>query len=161
MEALRCLPPTFEPRVSQHMDDIIAMIQTIVDKGAAYEVEGGDVYFHVPSSESYGELSGRRPEDNEAGAGGRVALDDRKRDPADFALWKATKEGEGVSWDSPWGKGRPGWHIECSAMISALLGETIDIHGGGADLVFPHHENEIAQSRAAHGKDGCTCQFVK
>ena len=98
MEVLRCLPPTFEPRVSQHMDDIIAMIQTIIDKGAAYEVEGGDVYFHVPASATYGELSGRRLEDNEAGAGGRVALDERKRNQADFALWKATKEGEGVAW---------------------------------------------------------------
>jgi len=147
MDALYVERATFEPRVTEHMDDIVAFIETLVDKGAAYQKEG-DVFFAVDSFEGYGKLSGRSLEDMEAGA--RVDVDKRKNNPFDFALWKSAKPGE-PSWDSPWGKGRPGWHIECSAMSSKLLGKTFDIHGGGKDLVFPHHENEIAQSESATG----------
>ncbi|CAN6167964.1 unnamed protein product [Urochloa humidicola] len=145
MANLQCLPPSVEPRVSDHIDQIISMIKQILDNNCAYVV-GGDVYFSVDNFPEYGELSGRKLDDNRAGE--RVAVDERKRNPADFALWKAAKDGE-PWWDSPWGPGRPGWHIECSAMSAHYLGHSFDIHGGGEDLIFPHHENEIAQSRAA------------
>ncbi|NP_001384102.1 cysteine--tRNA ligase CPS1, chloroplastic/mitochondrial [Zea mays] len=145
MANLQCLPPSVEPRVSDHVDEIINMIKQILDNRCAYVV-GGDVYFSVDNFPEYGELSGRKLDDNRAGE--RVAVDERKRNPADFALWKAAKDGE-PWWDSPWGPGRPGWHIECSAMSAHYLGHSFDIHGGGEDLIFPHHENEIAQSRAA------------
>ncbi|PWA49090.1 Aminoacyl-tRNA synthetase, class 1a, anticodon-binding [Artemisia annua] len=148
MGYLHCLPPTVEPRVSDHMPQIIDMIKQIIDNGRAYRVEG-DVYFSVDEFPQYGRLSGRNLKDNRAGE--RVAVDSRKRNPADFALWKSAKEGEPF-WESPWGPGRPGWHIECSAMSAAYLGYTFDIHGGGMDLIFPHHENEIAQSCAACDK---------
>ncbi|XP_026426158.1 cysteine--tRNA ligase CPS1 homolog, chloroplastic/mitochondrial-like isoform X2 [Papaver somniferum] len=148
MEYLHCLPPTMEPYVSDHMVQIIDMIKKILDNGCAYRVDG-DVYFSVEQFPNYGQLSGRKLEDNRAGE--RVAVDSRKKNPADFALWKSAKEGEPF-WESPWGPGRPGWHIECSAMSAAYLGHTFDIHGGGMDLVFPHHENEIAQSCAACDK---------
>ncbi|MCG8424799.1 MAG: cysteine--tRNA ligase [Proteobacteria bacterium] len=141
--------PDVEPRVSTHIDDIIALVEQIIERGAAYDVDG-DVYFSVESFPEYGKLSGQSIEDLRAGA--RVEVDQRKRAPGDFALWKAAKPGE-LSWDSPWGKGRPGWHIECSAMTIRHLGETFDIHGGGKDLIFPHHENEMAQSQAARGTD--------
>lgn len=147
MASLGALPPTLEPKVTGHMDDIIAMVTALIDRGHAYQTADG-IYFHVPSMPDYGQLSGRNLEDNQAGA--RVDVDSHKRDPADFALWKAAKPGEPF-WDAPFGAGRPGWHIECSAMIEANLGLTIDIHGGGHDLIFPHHENEIAQSQCAHG----------
>jgi cysteinyl-tRNA synthetase len=136
------------PRVSGHMPEIIEMIDTLIKNGNAYVVEG-DVYFEVRSFSAYGRLSGRSLDDLRAGA--RVEVDSRKRDPLDFALWKAAKPGE-PSWESSWGPGRPGWHIECSAMSLKYLGEGFDIHGGGFDLIFPHHENEIAQSEAATGK---------
>eukprot|EP00241_Pyramimonas_parkeae_P001508 CAMPEP_0114262438 /NCGR_PEP_ID=MMETSP0058-20121206/21805_1 /TAXON_ID=36894 /ORGANISM="Pyramimonas parkeae, CCMP726" /LENGTH=485 /DNA_ID=CAMNT_0001378309 /DNA_START=319 /DNA_END=1776 /DNA_ORIENTATION=- len=145
MALLNCLPPSVEPKVTENIEQIVAMIGTIVANGHAYAAQG-DVYFHVPSLEGYGQLSGRKMDDNRAGE--RVAVDSRKKNSADFALWKAAKEGE-LSWPSPWGPGRPGWHIECSAMSERILGPVIDIHGGGADLVFPHHENELAQSKAA------------
>ncbi|KAM7509339.1 hypothetical protein LguiA_019792 [Lonicera macranthoides] len=145
MVDLQCLPPTHQPRVSDHMDQIRNMIAQIISNGCAYPVDG-DVYFSVDNSPNYGRLSGRKLEDNRAGE--RVAVDSRKRNPADFALWKAAKPGE-PSWDSPWGPGRPGWHIECSAMSAEYLTYSFDIHGGGMDLIFPHHENEIAQSCAA------------
>ncbi|KAK9279679.1 hypothetical protein L1049_013359 [Liquidambar formosana] len=145
MVYLHCLPPSVEPRVSDHMPQIIDMIKQILDNGCAYQIDG-DVYFAVDKFPEYGRLSGRKLEDNRAGE--RVAVDSRKKNPADFALWKSAKEGE-PSWESPWGPGRPGWHIECSAMSAAYLGYSFDIHGGGMDLVFPHHENEIAQSCAA------------
>lgn len=137
------------PRVSEHMDDIIAMISKLIENGHAYELDG-DVYYRVQSFEHYGELSHRSLDDMMAGA--RIEVDDRKENPMDFALWKAAKPGE-PSWDSPWGKGRPGWHIECSAMSLKYLGEPFDFHGGGSDLIFPHHENEIAQTEACcnHG----------
>lgn len=134
------------PRVSEHIEDIIQTVKTLIDNGYAYEVEG-DVYYSVEKFERYGELSGRNLEDMLAGA--RVDVDDRKHNPMDFALWKAAKPGE-PSWTSPWGEGRPGWHIECSTMSMKYLGESFDFHGGGSDLIFPHHENEIAQS------EGCT-----
>ncbi|XP_039117796.1 cysteine--tRNA ligase, chloroplastic/mitochondrial isoform X2 [Dioscorea cayenensis subsp. rotundata] len=145
MTHLQCLSPTVEPRVTTHMNQIIDMIKQIIDNGCAYTING-DVYFSVDKFPSYGRLSGRRLDDNQAGK--RVAVDARKQNPADFALWKSAKEGEPY-WESPWGPGRPGWHIECSAMSAAYLGHSFDIHGGGMDLVFPHHENEIAQSCAA------------
>lgn len=134
------------PRVSEHIEDIIQTVKSLIDNGYAYEVEG-DVYYSVEKFERYGELSGRNLEDMLAGA--RVDVDDRKHNPMDFALWKAAKPGE-PSWTSPWGEGRPGWHIECSTMSMKYLGESFDFHGGGSDLIFPHHENEIAQS------EGCT-----
>lgn len=136
------------PRVSGHIKDIIAAVQVLIDKGHAYELEG-DVYFRTRSFKKYGKLSGRSLEDMLAGA--RVEIDDRKEDPVDFALWKSAKPGE-PSWESPWGPGRPGWHIECSVMSTHYLGDTVDIHGGGSDLIFPHHENEIAQAEAITGK---------
>ena len=137
------------PKASESIDDIIAMIQKIIDHGYGYRSEDGSVYFSVEKVEDYGRLTGQRLEDMQAGA--RVEVNEMKRHPYDFALWKAAKPGE-ISWDSPWGKGRPGWHIECSAMCTRHLGETIDIHGGGNDLIFPHHEDEILQSEAANGK---------
>src|SRR5579884_2889750 len=140
---------TVEPKATEHMADIIELVQTLIRNGVAYQVNG-DVYFQVEKFPAYGLLSKRKLEDMQAGA--RVEVDERKRHPMDFALWKAAKPGE-PSWDSPWGPGRPGWHIECSAMSMKHLGETFDIHGGGADLIFPHHENEIAQSCAATGKE--------
>jgi len=146
---LGLLPPTVEPKVSEHIPQILAMVQALVDGGHAYPTAGGDVWFAVESFDRYGQLSGKKLDDLRAGE--RVALDDRKRHPGDFALWKGAKEGE-PAWESPWGAGRPGWHIECSAMARAHLGETFDIHGGGIDLVFPHHENEIAQSECATGE---------
>jgi cysteinyl-tRNA synthetase len=147
MAHLGALRPTLQPTVTGHMQDIIAMVGVLIERGHAYVTDDG-VYFHVPSMPDYGRLSNRNLDDNEAGA--RVDVDTNKRHPADFALWKAAKPGE-PQWDAPFGAGRPGWHIECSAMIEANLGETIDIHGGGHDLIFPHHENEIAQSQCAHG----------
>ncbi|KAG2482286.1 hypothetical protein HYH03_018771 [Edaphochlamys debaryana] len=148
MAALNCLRPSLEPRATAYVGAMISTIQSIIANGHAYPVEGGDVFFDVASLPGYGRLSGRQQEDNRAGE--RVAVDGRKRSAADFALWKAAKAGE-PSWPSPWGPGRPGWHIECSAMIAELMGPVIDIHGGGQDLVFPHHENELAQSQAACG----------
>jgi cysteinyl-tRNA synthetase len=139
---------TVNPRATEHMDEIISFIKDLVDKGYAYEVDG-DVYFETRKFKGYGKLSHQSIDDLEAGA--RIDVDERKKDPMDFALWKTQKVGE-PAWKSPWGMGRPGWHIECSTMASSLLGETIDIHGGGADLIFPHHENEIAQSEARSGK---------
>lgn len=141
----------FHPRVTEHMEDIIEMVDTLLKKGHAYEEEG-TVYFNVRSFEDYGKLSGRSLEDMKAGA--RVEVDAHKKDPLDFVLWKPSKEGE-PGWNSPWGFGRPGWHIECSAMSMKYLGSNIDIHGGGYDLVFPHHENEIAQAEA-YIEDGCS-----
>ena len=146
-QALNVLPADVHPRVTGHMEDIIAMIETIITRGHAYEA-AGDVYFEVRSFSGYGELSGRDIEDMRSGA--RVLPGEAKRDPLDFALWKAAKADE-PAWPSPWGAGRPGWHIECSAMSGKYLGAEFDIHGGGADLIFPHHENEIAQSKAATG----------
>ncbi len=137
-----------EPKATEHIKEIIDIVQGLIDKGYAYEMQG-DVYFEVGKFSDYGKLSNRDPEDMMAGA--RVDIDERKKNPMDFALWKSSKEGE-PSWDSPWGPGRPGWHIECSAMSLKHLGESFDIHGGGADLIFPHHENEIAQSEAYTGK---------
>ncbi len=136
------------PKATEHIPDIIALVQRLIDAGHAYEADG-DVYFDVTSFPPYGRLSGQSAEERQAGA--RIDVTEIKRNPEDFALWKAAKPGED-NWDSPWGKGRPGWHIECSAMSMKYLGETIDIHGGGQDLIFPHHENEIAQSEAATGK---------
>ncbi|KAI5059222.1 hypothetical protein GOP47_0025541 [Adiantum capillus-veneris] len=150
MEALQCLPATVEPRVTTHMVSIIKLIEQIVDKGYGYVLENGDVYFsvdkYVEEHGTYGSLSGRDFDENRAGE--RVAVDERKHNPADFALWKSAKQDE-PAWKSPWGLGRPGWHIECSAMSAEHLGSCFDIHGGGMDLIFPHHENEIAQSCAA------------
>jgi len=151
-EALGVLRPDHEPRATEHIGEIIAMIQKLIEKEKAYRAENGDVYYDVSSFEGYGKLSGKNIEDLRAGE--RVAVDEAKDDPLDFVLWKAAKPGE-PSWDSPWGPGRPGWHIECSAMSTSHLGANFDIHGGGQDLQFPHHENEIAQSEAATG-----CHFA-
>ena len=148
MAALNVLTPTVTPRATAHMSDMIDLIAILEDKGIAYAVDG-DVFFAVDNYPAYGGLSGRHLDEMMAGA--RVDVNDKKRNPLDFVLWKKSKEGEPF-WESPWGKGRPGWHIECSAMSRKYLGETFDIHGGGEDLVFPHHENEIAQSQAATGK---------
>jgi cysteinyl-tRNA synthetase len=148
-QELGILPPDVEPRATAHMDEILSMVQILVDNHYAYATDNGDVYYRVSRFPEYGKLSNRNPDDLLAGA--RVAVGDIKEDPRDFALWKGAKSGE-VSWDSPWGPGRPGWHIECSAMSTCCLGDTFDIHGGGPDLPFPHHENEIAQSEAATGK---------
>jgi cysteinyl-tRNA synthetase len=141
-------PPDYEPRATEHIPGILAMIGTLLERGLAYAVPGGDVLYAVARFAGYGKLSGKHLEDLRAGA--RVEVDPNKRDPLDFVLWKRAKAGE-PAWDSPWGAGRPGWHIECSAMSKALLGEHFDIHGGGMDLKFPHHENEIAQSCGASG----------
>jgi cysteinyl-tRNA synthetase len=151
MAALGVIEPSFRPHATEHIGGMIALIEQLVARGHAYQGQNG-VLFHVPSMRDYGKLS-RQPRD-EIVAGARVEVDGGKRDPADFALWKATKAGEPkeARWASPFGEGRPGWHIECSAMAKAVLGETIDIHAGGLDLIFPHHENEIAQSECAHGK---------
>lgn len=148
MKFLNVLPADLYPRATEEIPKIVEMIQTLIDKEHAYEV-GGDVYFHVRSAPHYGRLSRRDIESMRVGE--RIERDERKRDGLDFALWKAQKRGE-PAWDSPWGKGRPGWHIECSAMAAKYLGETIDIHGGGQDLVFPHHENEIAQTESCTGR---------
>lgn len=151
-DALGIKRATVNPRATHEIPEIISIVSRLIEKGHAYETDG-DVYFSVDSFPGYGKLSKQCLADLRSGT--RVDIDDRKRDPMDFALWKACKPGE-PSWDSPWGKGRPGWHIECSAMATKYLGESIDIHGGGSDLIFPHHENEIAQSEAA-----CGGQFVK
>ncbi len=147
-ESLGMINPDLEPRATENINSIISLIETLIDKGHAYEGDS-DVYFSVESFKSYGKLSGRNLEDMLAGA--RVDIDVDKKNPSDFVLWK--KDTEGIKWDSPWGLGRPGWHIECSAMSIDALGETFDIHGGGSDLKFPHHENEIAQSECVTGKD--------
>jgi len=147
-DALGILPPDAEPRATQSMPAILAMIEQLIEKGFAYQADNGDVYYSVKSFDDYGKLSGRLVDDLRAGA--RVEIGEQKRDPLDFVLWKMAKPDEPF-WDSPWGEGRPGWHIECSAMSSELLGEHFDIHGGGQDLQFPHHENEIAQSEGCHG----------
>ncbi|HEY0913977.1 MAG TPA: cysteine--tRNA ligase [Roseateles sp.] len=147
LEAIGVLPPDFEPRVTEHLPQIIAMVQRLIDNGHAYEADG-HVLFHTRSYADYGKLSKRDPEQLLAGA--RVEVAPYKKDAGDFVLWKPSTP-EQPGWDSPWGRGRPGWHIECSAMSEALLGDTLDIHAGGHDLIFPHHENEIAQSTCAHG----------
>ena len=151
-KALGILPPDVEPRATESMNEIFYMIETLVEKGIAYQGKGGDVYYSVRKFPNYGKLSGKNLDDLEAGA--RVDVEDDKDDPLDFVLWKMAKPEE-PSWESPWGDGRPGWHIECSAMSSNHLGNHFDIHGGGMDLSFPHHENEIAQSEGAHD-----CKFV-
>ena len=148
VNALNVLPASTYPKVSEHMQEIIDFVQDIINAGYGYELDG-DVYFSVRKYEEYGKLSGRNLDDMQAGA--RVDVDNRKQDPMDFALWKSAKPGE-PAWDSPWGKGRPGWHIECSAMSRKYLGDQFDIHGGGQDLIFPHHENEIAQTECVTGK---------
>jgi len=148
MDALNVERASVEPKATEHIDRIIKIIETLIQKGFGYQIDG-DVFFAVDSFKTYGKLSGRNLEEMEAGA--RVDIDKRKRNPFDFVLWKSAKPGE-PSWSSPWGMGRPGWHIECSAMSSKYLGESIDIHGGGKDLIFPHHENEIAQSEGAFEK---------
>jgi len=155
MQALGVGPADIEPRATEHIEDIIRIIKTLEIKGFAYQRDG-DVYFPVAKFPGYGKLSGRSLDDMLAGA--RVDVNLQKDNPFDFALWKASKPGE-PAWESPWGPGRPGWHIECSAMCQHYLGDTFDIHGGGADLIFPHHENEIAQSEAAHGKP-LACYWV-
>jgi len=149
LRALNVLPATVHPRATQTIPQIQQMIQGLIEKGYAYAPGNGDVYYRVTRKPDYGKLSGRKLEEMQAGA--RIEVGEQKEHPMDFALWKAAKPGE-PAWDSPWGKGRPGWHIECSAMNLAYLGEQIDIHGGGNDLIFPHHENEIAQSEAYTGK---------
>ncbi|KPL74149.1 cysteinyl-tRNA synthetase [Ornatilinea apprima] len=148
LQDLNILAPTITPYATREIDQIIAMINGLIEKGYAYPVDG-DVYFRVQKDNDYGRLSGRKLEDMQAGA--RIDVDERKENPMDFALWKSARPGE-PAWDSPWGPGRPGWHIECSAMNLHHLGEQIDIHGGGNDLIFPHHENEIAQSESLTGK---------
>lgn len=146
--ALGVAPPSSEPRATQHVEKMIAMIRVLVNKDLAYAAANGDVYYAVHRFPDYGKLSGKSLDDLRAGE--RVIIDPHKKDPLDFVLWKAAKPGE-PQWDSPWGRGRPGWHIECSAMSEHYLGDHFDIHGGGQDLQFPHHENEIAQSEGAHG----------
>ncbi len=147
--ALNIQAPDLEPRATGHIAEIIEIIKQLIEKDFAYAADNGDVYYAVNKFQDYGKLSRKNPEELLAGA--RIDIEESKRDPRDFTLWKQAKEGE-PGWDSPWGYGRPGWHIECSAMSSCCLGETFDIHGGGSDLMFPHHENEIAQSEAASGK---------
>ncbi len=146
--ALNVIKADVHPKVSEHITEIIDFVQTLIDKGYAYEADG-DVYYSTRKFEGYGKLSGQNIDDLESGA--RIAVGEVKKDPLDFALWKARKEPDEIAWESPWGMGRPGWHIECSAMSKKHLGETIDIHCGGQDLQFPHHENEIAQSEACNG----------
>ncbi len=148
-DALGVLRPDHEPRATRSIAEILGMIQRLMERGHAYQAENGDVYYAVASFEGYGRLSGKKPD--ELRAGSRVDIEEMKRDPLDFVLWKAAKPGE-PSWESPWGPGRPGWHIECSAMSTQCLGNHFDIHGGGMDLQFPHHENEIAQSEGATGE---------
>lgn len=150
LKNLNVLPATANPQVSKTMPLIIQFIEGLIQKGYAYAAQNGDVYFRVTKDEDYGRLSNRKLDDMQAGA--RIEVGEQKEHPMDFALWKAAKEGE-IFWESPWGKGRPGWHIECSAMNLAELGEQIDIHGGGNDLIFPHHENEIAQTESYTGKE--------
>ena len=149
-DALGILLPDFEPRATEYIGDMLGLIQRLIDNGVAYAADNGDVYYSVRDFPLYGQLSGKSLDDLRAGE--RVDIDEHKRDPLDFVLWKAAKPDE-PSWDSPWGAGRPGWHIECSAMSEKLLGTQFDIHGGGADLQFPHHENEIAQSCGAQDKN--------
>lgn len=149
-DGLNCKRPTYQPRATESIDAIIALVKTLMDKGYAYVIDGDGVYYDVTKFEGYGKLSHYKLEDLVAGGGERKASYEGKKNPGDFAIWKFKKEGEPF-WPSPWGDGRPGWHIECSAMIKKHLGDTIDIHGGGQDLIFPHHENEIAQSEAANG----------
>ena len=148
MDALGIRRADVEPKATDHIPEMLAIIGRLVDRGLAYAMDG-DVYFAVRGFQGYGKLSHRSPDDLQAGA--RIEVDERKRDPLDFALWKASRPGE-PTWDSPWGPGRPGWHIECSAMSAKYLGDTFDIHAGGEDLIFPHHENEIAQSEGASGR---------
>jgi cysteinyl-tRNA synthetase len=148
MDRLGVDRPTFEPRATEHIQEMIDLITELIDKGLAYQ-SGSDVYYSVNGFPTYGKLSGRNLEDMQAGA--RIAINESKNNPMDFVLWKGSKPGE-PTWDSPWGPGRPGWHIECSAMSRKYLGYTFDIHGGGQDLIFPHHENEVAQSEGASGK---------
>jgi cysteinyl-tRNA synthetase len=147
-DRLSVLRPDQEPRATGHIDDIVEMVSTLIEKGFAYAASNGDVYYRVEKFATYGRLTNKNVDELRSGA--RVDVEDAKESPLDFVLWKAAKEGE-VSWASPWGPGRPGWHIECSAMSKCCLGNTFDIHGGGPDLPFPHHENEIAQSEAANG----------
>lgn len=160
--AMNVLRPDIEPLATEHMPDIESMISTLIEKGHAYPAENGDVYFNVKSDDDYGRLSGKNIDDLESGA--RVEVNEVKKDPLDFVLWKASKENE-PAWKSPWGEGRPGWHIECSAMSTKCLGNHFDIHGGGMDLSFPHHENEIAQSECATGEHYVNtwmhCGFVR
>ena len=146
--ALNVIKADVHPKVSEHIPEIIEFVQTLIDKGYAYEADG-DVYYSTRKFADYGKLSGQNIDDLESGA--RIAIGEVKKDPLDFALWKARKQEDEIAWESPWGMGRPGWHIECSTMARKHLGETIDIHGGGQDLQFPHHENEIAQSEACNG----------
>jgi len=152
MASLDVLPPTIEPKATEHLPEIIALIEDLIKKGLAYQVDA-DVYYRVTGFTGYGSLSGRNLEDMQAGA--RISVNEKKDHPMDFALWKGSKPGE-PTWESPWGPGRPGWHIECSAMSRKYLGNSFDIHGGGKDLIFPHHENEMAQSEGATGEE-----FVK
>lgn len=156
MDALNVRHADLYPRVSETMTDIIAMVQALIDGGYAYALPKGDVFYSVEKFAGYGKLSGRKLEDMQAGA--RIDVDERKHHPMDFALWKSAKPGE-PSWESPWGQGRPGWHIECSTMSLKYLGEKFDFHGGGSDLIFPHHENEIAQSQACLGDDTGFAQY--
>lgn len=160
--ALNVLRPDMEPKATEYMGEIENMISTLIEKGFAYPADNGDVYFHVKSDEDYGRLSGKNIEELESGS--RVEVNSVKKDPLDFVLWKASKEHE-PAWQSPWGEGRPGWHIECSAMSTKCLGNHFDIHGGGLDLSFPHHENEIAQSECATGEHYVNswmhCGFVR
>lgn len=148
MKKLNIEKPTYEPRATEHINDIIGLVKRLIDKDFAYDIDG-DVYYSVEKFKDYGKLSHKNIDELKSGA--RVEINEKKKNPLDFALWKKSKEGE-PWWESPWGKGRPGWHIECSAMSMKYLGESFDIHGGGEDLIFPHHENEIAQSEAATGK---------
>lgn len=150
MSALGVLPPTLDPHCTEHIPEMVQMAEVLIEKGVAYEAEG-HVLFNTPAFPEYGQLSHRSRDEQVAGA--RVEVAPYKRDPADFVLWKPSLPDQD-GWESPWGRGRPGWHLECSAMAAKHLGEVIDIHGGGADLKFPHHENELAQSRCAHGTDG-------
>ncbi|MEJ8476068.1 cysteine--tRNA ligase [Roseibium algae] len=153
VETLGCMEPTHEPRATQHIDGMVSMIQTLIEKGHAYVAAtetGGEVLFDTASMPAYGGLAKRNLDEQRAGA--RVAVEDHKKSPGDFVLWKLSSQDE-PGWDSPWGRGRPGWHIECSVMSEHHLGKVFDIHGGGLDLIFPHHENEIAQSCCAHGTD--------
>lgn len=156
IDALNVKHADLYPKVSETIPDIISMIENLIEKNFAYQLENGDVYFSVEKDEHYGKLSGRKVEDMQAGA--RVEVDDRKHHPMDFALWKSAKPGEPF-WDSPFGKGRPGWHIECSVMSLKFLGEKFDFHGGGSDLIFPHHENEIAQSQCSIGDENSFAQY--